>query len=55
LIGLTTTATREAKRTQVLTTGKPSEAPPAYRPAVAEYFEALAQDRPAPAVAPRRP
>jgi hypothetical protein len=53
LIGFTTIATRDAKRTQVLTTGKPSEAPPAYRPAVADYFEALAQDRPTPA--PRQP
>jgi hypothetical protein len=44
---------REAKRGQVLTTGNPSEAPPAYRPAVADYFEALARDRATPA--PRKP
>lgn len=46
-------ARRDAKRGQVLTTGNPSEAPPAYRPAVADYFEALARDRATPA--PRKP
>lgn len=48
-------ARREAKRGQVLTTGNPSEAPPAYRPAVADYFEALARDRPALSTAPQKP
>lgn len=46
-------AESERKRVQVLTTANPSEAPPAYRPAVADYFEQLARDRPAPA--PRTP
>jgi hypothetical protein len=31
------------RRTQVLTTATPAEAPPDYRPAVADYFEALAR------------
>lgn len=43
----------ERKRVQVLTTANPSDAPPAYRPAVADYFEKLARDRAAPA--PRTP
>ena len=41
------------RRTQVLTTATPAEAPPDYRPAVADYFEALARasakNEPAPA------
>jgi hypothetical protein len=48
-----TTAARESKRAEVLTTGNPADAPPAYRPAVADYFEALARERPAPP--PRAP
>jgi hypothetical protein len=40
---------RRAKRPHVLTTANPADAPPAYRPAVANYFEALARDQPAPA------
>lgn len=41
-------AETERKRVQVLTTANPSDAPPAYRPAVADYFEKLARDRAAP-------
>lgn len=44
LMGLALAAKNERQRTQVLTTGNPGEAPPAYRPAVADYFEALARD-----------
>jgi hypothetical protein len=44
---------RRAKRPHVLTTANPADAPPAYRPAVADYFEALARDHAA--VAPRQP
>ena len=45
LVRLTAEAPREANRAQVLTTANPAEAPPAYRAAVADYFEALARDR----------
>jgi hypothetical protein len=34
---------RRMSRTHVLTTATPAEAPPDYRPAVADYFEALAR------------
>jgi Tfp pilus assembly protein PilE len=39
------TAQEASTRPQVLTTGQASEAPPAYRPAVADYFESLAHEQ----------
>jgi hypothetical protein len=47
LIQLAEEAERQAKRKEVLTTANPAEAPPSYRPAVADYFEKLARERPA--------
>lgn len=43
LLELVADQLREARRTHVLTTANPAEAPPAYRAAVADYFEALAK------------
>ncbi len=43
VITLLSQAPQEKARTQVLTTGNPAEAPPAYRPAVSHYFEALSR------------
>ncbi|MEO5959298.1 MAG: hypothetical protein ABIZ49_14220, partial [Opitutaceae bacterium] len=54
LIQLSVEAQRETKRLQVLTTANPGDAPPEYRPAVADYFEKLARDR-APPAPPARP
>ena len=53
LIEQATAAENQRKRAQVLTTANPSEAPPAFRPSVEDYFEKLARDRAAP-VAPAR-
>jgi hypothetical protein len=44
LIRVATATPTETARAPVLTLGNPREAPPAYRPAVADYFEALARD-----------
>jgi hypothetical protein len=52
VIQLAAAAKAERKRTQVLTTAKPADAPPDYRPAVADYFETLARD---PATPTRKP
>jgi hypothetical protein len=46
-------AQNQRKRAQVLTTANPSEAPPAYRPAVEDYLEKLARDRRAPVAGAR--
>jgi hypothetical protein len=48
LIQLAEEALRQAKRKEVLTTANPADAPPSYRPAVADYFEKLARERPGP-------
>ncbi|MEO6567963.1 MAG: hypothetical protein ABIO94_04310, partial [Opitutaceae bacterium] len=53
LIEQANAAESQRKRAQVLTTANPSEAPPAYRPSVEDYFEKLARDRAVP-VAPAR-
>ena len=53
LIEQATAAENQRKRAQILTTANPSEAPPAYRPSVEDYFEKLARDRAVP-VAPAR-
>jgi hypothetical protein len=52
LIQLAKARLADAGRTQALTLGNPSEAPPAYRTAVADYFETLARDRPSTASKP---
>ena len=51
LLQFATEALRESKRVQRLTTANPAEAPPAYRPAVADYFESLARARTPPPAA----